>query len=164
MYSPVVGWKGQMRVRAQSQSSARGLAPRSPTGGASSLARALAVAALRETYEETGLVIGRLEDGEFRPDLSDLSYVGRAITPSNSERRFHARFFATHLDELSQPLGGSGELLDLEWYSFEEAMSLRIIDVTTYMLEETLRRHRDVASPHRYPFVFYRRGRRVVFE
>ncbi|HXW25057.1 MAG TPA: NUDIX hydrolase, partial [Xanthobacteraceae bacterium] len=69
-------------------------------------ARALAVAAVREAFEETGLLIGRKVDGArtdaadpfaaagVRPDLSELHFVARAVTPPGRPRRFDTRFFA----------------------------------------------------------------------
>ena len=70
-------------------------------------AEALAMAAIRETMEETGLLIavpGNVGDeaGEswspFRekgvaPHLTPLRFVARAITPTESPIRFHARFY-----------------------------------------------------------------------
>ena len=58
-------------------------------------ARALAIAAVRETFEETGLTFGELVDGQLRPALHGLDYLARAITPTMSPIRFHARFFLT---------------------------------------------------------------------
>ena len=68
------------------------------------LAHALAVAAARETWEETGLVLGEVSDGALRPDLGALDYVLRAITPAESPIRFHARFFAVQAERLSGTL------------------------------------------------------------
>src|SRR6266404_660118 len=69
----------------------------------------LARAALRETYEETGLLVGSpsptvAEGARFpietayaakciAPDLGLLTYIGRAITPTVSPMRFDTRFF-----------------------------------------------------------------------
>jgi 8-oxo-dGTP pyrophosphatase MutT (NUDIX family) len=110
-------------------------------------ARALAVAAVRETYEETGLAFGALVGGELRPHLGRLDYLARAITPALSPIRFHARFFFTDAAHGSGELGGNGELLDLRWIPIPEAMELPIINVTRFVLEETARRVAGHPSP-----------------
>jgi 8-oxo-dGTP pyrophosphatase MutT (NUDIX family) len=112
-------------------------------------ARALAMAAVRETYEETGLILG--ESGEvgpvdseswaalrrlqLAPALGRLSYVGRAITPSFSPIRFHARFFMADARFTHGSLRHGGELVDLRWVSLANAKRLAIIDVTEFMLD-----------------------------
>ena len=59
------------------------------------MARRLASAAIRETWEETGYLIGAstAENDALRPDHSALRFSARAITPRESPIRFHARFF-----------------------------------------------------------------------
>lgn len=113
------------------------------------VARGLAVAAVRETWEETGFVFGELQDGRLKPDLSSLDYMARAITPPPSPIRFHARFFvadATHAHGgPGTPLGGSGELLDLAFRPVREALTMPIADVTEFVLEELLRRLRGTS-------------------
>jgi 8-oxo-dGTP pyrophosphatase MutT (NUDIX family) len=94
------------------------------------LAHALAVAAARETWEETGLSLGP----PVAPELGHLDYVLRAITPPQSPMRFHARFFAVEGDHLSGTLQGNGELLDLAWRPIEACLKLPIVDVTEYFL------------------------------
>ncbi len=98
----------------------------------------LAVAAVRETFEETGLLIGREREGKLLPDLKGLAYLGRAITPASSRTRYHARFFLTPFEDVSGSLRSNGELLDLEWLSFAAAARLPIINVTQSILEEAL--------------------------
>src|SRR5690606_18915148 len=79
-------------------------------------ARAVALAAVRETFEETGLILGRAAPAatvagpwrEYRqagalPDLSVLSYIARAITPPGRSRRFDARFFTAPAEALRDP-------------------------------------------------------------
>jgi len=97
-------------------------------------ARALAVAAVRETFEETGLRIGRVRDGRIEPSLEKLDYIARAITPSVSPVRYHARFLLARAADARGELGGTGELLDLRYVPIEEALSLRVIDVTAFVL------------------------------
>jgi 8-oxo-dGTP pyrophosphatase MutT (NUDIX family) len=103
-------------------------------------ARALAIAAVRETCEETGLTFGEVVDGQLRPALDGLHYLARAITPTMSPIRFHARFFLTDAVNGSGELGGNGELLDLRWVPIREAMELPIINVTGFVLQEAARR------------------------
>lgn len=111
--------------------------------------QALAMAAVRETYEETGLILG--ESGDvgpiaakswaalrrlgLAPALARLDYVGRAITPSFSPIRFHARFFMADARFARGSLRRGGELEDLRWVSLAKAKGLAIIDVTEFMLD-----------------------------
>jgi 8-oxo-dGTP pyrophosphatase MutT (NUDIX family) len=114
-----------------------------------SLARALAIAAVRETFEETGLLlagrgnIGVSEHPEWMhwkksnlaPQLHHLTYFGRAITSPISPIRFHARFFIVHADALHGELISAGELCDLKFYPVSEVLAnLPIVDVTEFML------------------------------
>src|SRR5260370_32692564 len=79
-------------------------------------ARALAVAAVRETFEETGLMLakplkggapeedfgehwhGFLDKG-FAPALDCLDLIARAVTPPGRPRRFNARFFMARAED-----------------------------------------------------------------
>lgn len=99
-------------------------------------ARALAIAAVRETFEETGLAIGEVSDGLVRPALAPLDYVARAITPARNPIRYHARFFHVDGTLAHGTLRSNGELLDLAWVPIPRALELNIIDVTAFVLEE----------------------------
>ena len=125
--------------------------------------RALAVAAARETHEETGLVLGEMDaDGAYRPELAPLEYVGRAITPPASPIRFHARFFACSAELLHGDLQGSGELLDLAWRPIRVALTMPIADVTEFMLEEVIRLRRQSAIRVGAPLFSYRNGKPMI--
>ncbi|MDD9947212.1 MAG: NUDIX hydrolase [Myxococcales bacterium] len=121
-------------------------------------ARALAVAAVRETFEETGLQFGELCDGTLRPALSGLDYIARAITPSRLPVRYHARFFVARGEHATGDLGGSGELLDLRYVPIQQATTLRIVDVTAFVL----RHLQDLLAgeaPSGVPLYHYRQGK-----
>lgn len=122
-----------------------------------SLARALAVTALRETWEETGLVFGRVEGETLTPDLAHLDYIFRAITPAQSPIRFHARFFTADAAGAHGTLRSNGELLELAWFTLAEARKLPLIDVTEDVLNE-LERHLREGPSERVPLFHYRRG------
>lgn len=111
--------------------------------------RGLAVAAVRETWEETGIVFGDANGAGFRPRLAGLDYMARAITPPPSPIRFHARFFIVGAEHAQggadAPIGGSGELVDLAWRPLPESLRLPIADVTEFVLEEVARRVRGTA-------------------
>lgn len=122
------------------------------TAAPARLAQALGVAALRETTEETGLTLS----DAARPDLSVLTLTARAITPTNSPIRFHARFFTADAAHASGVLGETAELSDLAFIAVAEALAtLPLMDVTEAVLEALL-------APAPAGFVFtYRRGRAV---
>ena len=145
-------------------------------GGNAADAAALGVAAVRETYEETGVMIaapgdvgdapGRTFDEMRRrgvaPALGRLVYLGRAITPTYSPIRFHARFFLTRLRPGHVGLGGDGELHDLTWVPLSDVASLPTIDITRFMADfagEIIKRAPIV--PAGRP-VFSTRGEQVV--
>lgn len=143
-------------------------------------AKALGVAAIRETAEETGLIVGVPGDkvskhlGEeteagfkslsLEPALQELDYIGRAITPPNSPRRFHARFFMVDADHVHGELGGSGELEDLAFVPIKKALEMKIIDVTTFMLEEVERQLAQdrIDKARARPRYTYRFGKPVI--
>jgi 8-oxo-dGTP pyrophosphatase MutT (NUDIX family) len=122
-------------------------------------ARALAVAAVRETFEETGVALGHQDGNSFRPDLGEIEYLGRAITPARNPIRFHARFFLTRLVDRSAKLGGSGELLDLDWYPIAAALKLPIVDVTEFMLSEVAAHLGPEAGLRQLPIFGYFAGK-----
>ena len=118
-------------------------------------ALAFARAAIRETFEETGLLVA---DGgadatvaasgpwaEFAvrrvgPAFAALDFICRAITPTYSKRRYNTRFFLADGRMVLGDLAGNGELEDLGWRPVAELSRLQIVDVTEFMLAEALRR------------------------
>ena len=141
-------------------------------------ARGLAMAAVRETFEETGLIIGRASELAPRtrspdwrafaengaePTLHGVRFIARAITPPQRVRRFDTRFFAVgeeHIQNDPHDLSaGSDELLDLHWLTFEKARALDIPQITSIVLTELETRidasnHIDGKTP--VPFYFMR--------
>lgn len=119
------------------------------TGASRRLAEALAAAALRETREETGLALPG--------DHGALRLVARAITPTESPIRFHARFFSARAEHASGNLLDSPELSDLAFRPMSELRALPLMDVTEAVLDAVLG---DGETP---PFLFsYRNARPKV--
>jgi len=85
-----------------------------------------AAAAVRETLEETGLLL---------PEDAPLTLAARAITPTNSPVRFHARFFRTDADHATGTLGDSDELSELAFRPLAEARKLPLFDITEAILD-----------------------------
>lgn len=134
-------------------------------------AQALALAAVRETFEETGLILGKAAPAasvagpwrEFRqagalPDLAALTYVARAITPPGRTRRFDARFFMASADALlhPEPTAGSGELDEIAWLPLSEARALDLPAITRFVLGEVAERQAGL------PFVRMVRGQHRI--
>lgn len=142
-------------------------------------ARALAMAAIRETHEETGLLLGTelapvparvppawqpFFDTGLAPALDRLEYICRAITPPFRPIRFNARFFLAKGDGLQGNLEGSGELLDLEWVPLDKAIELpkpRIQEVVLARLPELILDDGEIRPPPRVPVQRMRYGKRV---
>ncbi len=146
-------------------------------------ARALALAAIRETYEETGLLVGEsytptlktrsrhwadFLQHDVNPRLDVLHLIARAITPPYRNRRFDARFFmvdAEHIQgEIHERPEGSGELLDLHWVGLSKAQEMdQLPHITRAVLQELERRLREGAGPNDPgPFVLVRHGKSVT--
>ena len=118
------------------------------TGAGPRLAHALAAAALRETEEETGVVLP--------PDHGTLRLIARAITPTNSPIRFHARFFLADAAIAVGEHADSAELTDLGFRTVAETTKLPLMDVT----EAILAALPVAGGPEAAPFLYgYRRGR-----
>jgi len=154
-------------------------------GARPSMARALALAAIRETYEEAGLLIGRGVEAPPRsrspswrrffahrvvPALDRIAFVARAITPPRRPRRFDTRFFVADADAVASDAGRvetpADELLELNWLTFEEARATDIPNITRFVLGEIERRLNDgdlAALGRPVPF-FYMRGRQFMRE
>jgi 8-oxo-dGTP pyrophosphatase MutT (NUDIX family) len=133
---------------------------------AARLARALAATAIRETYEEAGLLLatparhalpvtrgweGFTAQG-LLPDPSGLSFIARAITPPARHRRFDARFLladARHLVSLAPR--DSRELGEVAWFSLDEARELDLPTVTRAVLD-TVEAHLAGRPPACPPF------------
>ena len=120
-------------------------------------ARGFALAAIRETFEETGIVVGRkpsavappargISSGPwadffatgFLPDLSGLRFIARAITPPRARRRFDARFLAVDAGAIAYQATGvvhpDAELTEIVWVGLPEAIKLPLPDITQVVL------------------------------
>jgi 8-oxo-dGTP pyrophosphatase MutT (NUDIX family) len=125
------------------------------------LARALALAAVRETFEETGLMLGTrcafdapTESGPWaafvamgiQPDLSSVHFIARAITPPGFPRRFDARFLAVDAGTIAHRQDGvvhaDAELVELAWMPIREARRLYMPVITEMVLDEFEKRVR----------------------
>jgi 8-oxo-dGTP pyrophosphatase MutT (NUDIX family) len=121
------------------------------------LARALALTAVRETFEETGLVIGTMSDGRIEADLAGLAYVARAITPPARHKRFDARFLMADADTLdSLAPTDSRELAEVAWFRIDDCRGLDLPAITRAVLEVVERRLAGVDAPP--PFWRWIRG------
>lgn len=147
-------------------------------GGRAVRGRSLAMAAIRETFEETGLLLGEAGDvGPPRsaawaamrrlglaPALGRLVYVGRAITPVRLPIRFHARFFVADARFATGELeSGDDELEHLRWRPLEETFALPLADVQRFMLAQAVRAMAAPSgTPPAGPLFAHRAGRRHV--
>ena len=118
-------------------------------------AASFALAAIRETYEETGLMLGvpstapivtppgpweAFAKAGIVPDLSAIHFIARAITPPKRPRRFDSRFFAADISAIAPRasgfVGADKELVELVWLPITEARRLDMPGITAIALEE----------------------------
>jgi 8-oxo-dGTP pyrophosphatase MutT (NUDIX family) len=153
------------------------LLSRTPANMTPRRARAIALSAIRETCEETGLLLGQRSDGsksvrntvwrpfidqDLLPSLSGLRLIARAITPPRRNRRFDARFFATFADQIGgQVTSSDDELGEVAWLTFDEARASDLPGITELILDHL--ESRLDADPYlqddtEIPFHFMRYG------
>ena len=139
------------------------------------LARALALAAIRETFEETGLALGvkdfgapeappagvwtRFAETGVFPTLDGIDLLARAITPPGRARRFDARFFIADADliahRVEDVVHDGAELVELTWTPIDKALELDIPNITRTILSDLAAI--SAAPPSRFhPRKFYR--------
>jgi 8-oxo-dGTP pyrophosphatase MutT (NUDIX family) len=136
-------------------------------------ARAFALAAVREMAEETGLLLGVARDtppkvpgeiwAEFakanvHPDLGNIYFIARAVTPPRRPRRFDTRFFTADASAIAHRIEGvvgpDSELVELTWVPLQEATRLDMPTITGVVLEELLARV-EAGMAHDLPVPFY---------
>lgn len=119
-------------------------------------ARAIALAAIRETFEETGILVGAagqpkkpLEADAWKqfyaqghlPKLSQIRFFARAITPPGRPRRYDSRFFYADVSAIAlRTEVTDGELSTMDWFTFEEMRALDLPAITRVVLEDLIDR------------------------
>lgn len=152
---------------------------RAATGVTTSRARGLALAAIRETFEETGILVGerglpprtrspawgRFFAHGVVPRLDTLEMIARAITPPNRTRRFDARFFMADASAIAHTLDAiahEDEFVAPSWLTFAEARALDLPAITRRVLEEVETRLADPPGhPRPAPFFRFLKGKTV---
>jgi 8-oxo-dGTP pyrophosphatase MutT (NUDIX family) len=140
---------------------------------APSRARALAIAAIREACEETGLCLGRkvtgadklegpwqpFSDAGLLPDPSSLFLIARAITPPGRVRRFDTRFFTAEASAITHRVEGvihpEAELVELVWVELGSTPLAGLHPMTKQVLGELEQRLAAGPLRHDTPFPFF---------
>lgn len=139
-----------------------------------SRAKSLAVAAIREACEETGLCLGRRADGSapkfegpwkpfsdagLLPDPSGLFLIARAITPPGRVRRFDTRFFTADASAITHRVEGvihpDAELVELVWVEIGSKPLADLHPMTKSVLGELERRLATGPLRHDAPVPFF---------
>jgi len=135
-------------------------------------------AALRETWEEAGILVGRAggappHEPAVRPieqaylgrglvaAMDVLTYVGRAITPSHSFRRFNTRFFLCDGTNVFGEPAASDELEDVGWHPIGDEALASFRDVTRFMLARAIALRQGTASGAAPLFYWAKNARRI---
>jgi 8-oxo-dGTP pyrophosphatase MutT (NUDIX family) len=151
------------------ESGSEGLGPK--------LARS-ARAALRETWEEVGVLVGRpavphsaipvtrpieqaYREHGLVAAMDLLTYVGRAITPSHSNRRFNTRFFLSDGGNVFGEPAASEELEDVRWHPIGRHPLESFRDVTRFMLARAIALRSGTATGEAPLFYWAKNARRV---
>ena len=142
-------------------------------------ARAVMLAAIRETYEETSLFLAQkaqatkninhpswdaFRKAGLKADISNIDVFGRAVTPPHRHKRFDAWFF--HKDMGHGPLPvikDSAELLGVGWFTFDQIKELELQRATKMMLN-VLQDYLKQGRPPRDIFYSYARNGKYLSE
>jgi len=131
---------------------------------------ALVTAAIRELWEETGLILGvpgtwnsdpapdwrSFAATGHQPAAAAMQFVFRALTPPGRTRRFDARFFLVDADAIQSDLDdfsrASDELSHLQWIRLGEARKFDLPFITEVVLAEIAGRVTSAAPPDSVPY------------
>ncbi len=134
-------------------------------------AKTYALTAVRELFEETGLMLGRKGpvpdglNGEWRgfaeagvaPCLNDIWFIARSVTPPGFVRRYDTRFFAADAGGICHTIDGvvnaDAELVELAWIPVGDTAGLKMHMITRLVLGELAARletglDRDLPVPY----------------
>jgi 8-oxo-dGTP pyrophosphatase MutT (NUDIX family) len=142
-----------------------------------SRAKSLAIAAIREACEETGLCLGRkiqdkaegkaklegawkpFADAGMLPDPSSLFLIARAITPPGRVRRFDTRFFTADASTIAHSVEGvihaDAELVELVWVEIGSKPLADLHPMTKNVLSELEKRLASGPLSHDAPVPFF---------
>ena len=143
-----------------------------------SRAKSLAVAAIREACEETGLCLGRKPDAGapkpdgrldgpwapfaqagLLPDPSGLFLIARAITPPGRIKRFDTRFFTADASTITHRVEGvihpDAELVELVWVELGSKPLADLHPMTRNVLGELEQRLASGPLQHDAPVPFF---------
>jgi 8-oxo-dGTP pyrophosphatase MutT (NUDIX family) len=114
-------------------------------------ASAMALTAVREVFEETGLAIGRpgqmtdtvppawatYASTGLKPTIAPLKVVARAITPPGRPRRYDTRFFVAPASAIGAATGvHDGEFTEQDWFTVPECRALDLPNITRLVLDD----------------------------
>jgi 8-oxo-dGTP pyrophosphatase MutT (NUDIX family) len=135
--------------------------------------RAFPLATIRELCEETGLMLGQKRDiapavpnadwqafasAKVHPDLAQVHFVARAITPPKRPKRFDTRFFTADTQSVAHKIEGvvspDSELVELVWIPIVEAKKLDMPTISGVVLDELAARV-AAGMGHDLPVPFY---------
>jgi len=135
-------------------------------------------AAVRETWEEAGVLVGRTaaldpampatrpiehayREHRLVAAMDLLTYVGRAITPSHSNRRFNTRFFLCDGGNVFGEPAASEELEDVRWHPIGRQPLESFRDVTRFMLARAIALRSGTATGEAPLFYWAKNARRI---
>lgn len=141
----------------------------------------LALAAIRETFEEVGAMLGTpgafdgghtgwrgFSEAGIVPDPASLIPVARAITPPGMPRRFDTRFFCVSAARIVSTLPFADrpdpEFDSIGWFSLDEMAALDLPAITRQVLSDIEDRLRDGSwrdGSRAMPFYRFLRGSSV---
>lgn len=142
------------------------LSKQAPAG----MPQAAAMAAVRELWEETGLMLGVTGQGPeippadwqgffakgLVPRADSLRFMFRAITPPGRPRRFDARFFMANSADVfgsdEDFTDACDELSHLHWIDLAEVKSLDLPFITEVVLSEVIAILDAPDTPRKTPF------------
>lgn len=131
--------------------------------------QAIAAAAVRELWEETGQILGSphpwpdppqgwrgFAKAGFIPHTTPLTFFFRAVTPTGRPRRFDARFLLADAKDLhTDPddfSGAEDELSHLQWVPLAQARKFDLPFITKVVLAELVTHLAQNGPPQSVPF------------